>query len=163
MIDEAGLIAGFYEAAFDATRFPDALRLLGEFAGAIGGVLLLWDRDAAGPALLTNAGHMGADAPEAYRRHFARIDPYRPLVEALQPNRWTSCASYFDHGFVAKDPFYNEYLLPRGTRYMASARVLDDVQFNAFLGIHRGPADEPFSLEDLQRLERVGRHLGRAI
>ena len=163
MVDEAALIAGFYEAAFDAGRFPDALRRLSEFADGIGSAMLLWDRHMAAPALLANAGHMGADASEAYRRHYAQIDPYRPLVEALAPGRWTRCLDHFDDGFVARSAFFNEYLLPRGIRYIAGARIAADTQFNAFVGIHRRRADAPFSADDLQRFERVGRHLARAI
>ena len=163
MVDEAGLIAAFYEAAFDASRFPGALRRLAEFTESVGGVLLLWDKYAAEPALLTNGGHMGADASDAYRRHYAQIDPYRPLVEILAPNRWVRCNDFFDDAYVAKSAFYNEYLGPRGTRYMASARIVADAQFDAFVGIHRGRTDEPFAPAVIERVARIGRHLGRAV
>jgi DNA-binding CsgD family transcriptional regulator len=163
MVDETGLIAGFYEAAFDAGRLPDELHRLGDFAGGTGGAMLLWDRHVAAPALLVTTSDAGADAPDAYRRHYARIDPYRPLLEVMPANRWTSSADYFDDSFVAKSAFYNEYLIPRGIRHVAAARIVADAQFDAFVGIHRGRGDDPFSADDLRRFERVGRHLGRAV
>lgn len=163
MVDETEIVTGFYEAAFDAARFRHALRLLGELATGVGATLLLWDRQAAEPALLASAGHMGEDAPELYRRRFARIDPYRPVLAAMAPNEWTQCADHFDDGFVARSPWFNEFLIPRGVHHIASTRIATDAQFDAFLNVHRGRAGEPFSVRDLRRFGRVGLHVGRAV
>jgi DNA-binding CsgD family transcriptional regulator len=161
-IQEADLVGDFYEAAFDAARFPEALRQLGAFAGGIGSVLLVWDRLAARALLFATAGHSGPDAAEAYRDHYAALDPYRPLIDALPVGGWSSCAAFFDDRFVARSAFYNEYLIPRGIRYMAAARLLARDRFDIYLGVHRGPRHTPFAHHELQRLESIGRHLGRA-
>jgi DNA-binding CsgD family transcriptional regulator len=161
-IEEADLVGGFYEAAYDAAQFPEALRHLGVFAGGLGGVLLVWDKLAARALLLATAGHTGPDAAEAYRDHFAALDPYRPLIDALPVGGWSSCAAFFDDRFVAHNAFYNEYLIPRGIRYMAAARLLARDRFDVYLGVHRGPRQAPFGHHELQRLEHIGRHLGRA-
>jgi len=163
LVDEAEIVVRFYDAAFDAVRFRDALRRLAQFGGGIGGGFLLWDKQAAEPALIAHAGHMGEDAADVYRRHFASIDPYRPLIEVMAPNKWTQCVHHFDDAFVSKSPWFNEYLIPRGVRHFASARIGTDAQFDAFLSIHRGPDEEPFSADELQRFERVGSHLANAI
>ncbi|MBV8166060.1 MAG: hypothetical protein JO021_04655 [Alphaproteobacteria bacterium] len=161
-IDEADLVGGFYEAAFDAARFPDALRQLGAFADGVGGVLLVWDKQAAHPLLLASAGHWGPDAAEAYRDHYAALDPYRPVIDALPVGGWSTCGAFFDDQFVARSAFYNEYLIPRGTRYISAARLLARDRFDVYLGVHRSPRQAPFTRAELQGLERVGRHLGRA-
>jgi len=161
-IDEADLVGGFYEAAFDAARFPAALRQLGAFADGIGAVLLVWDKPASRPLLLATAGHTGPDAAEAYRDHYAALDPYRPVIDALPVGGWSTCRAYFDDQFVARSAFYSEYLIPRGIRYMSAARLLTRDRFDVYLGVHRAPRQAPFARAELQRLERVGRHLGRA-
>ncbi len=162
-VAEADLIAGFYEAAFDGTRFPAVLRDFGAFVDGIGAVLMLWDKQAQRPALLATAGHTGADAPEAYRRHYGALDPFRPVIAGLPTDTWTTSTAHFDDRFVAHDVFFNEYLLPRGIRYMASARVVAGPRFDAFLGVHRAPRQTPFSSDEVARLGHVGRHLGRAV
>jgi DNA-binding CsgD family transcriptional regulator len=156
------LIGGFYEAAFEPARFPEALRQLGAFGGGIGAVMLLWDERLGEPALLASSGHMGPDAPEAYRERYAQLDPYRPVIDTMPTGAWTSCAAFFDDRFVARDAFYNEYLLPRGTRYMTAARVLSGDAFAAYVGLHRGPRQAPFTHDEVARLEGVGRQLARA-
>jgi DNA-binding CsgD family transcriptional regulator len=161
--DEVGLVAGFYEAAFDAARFPDILQQLGEFAHGVSAGLLLWDRRTDQPALLATSGPSGAAVAEAYSRRYARLDPYRPLLETMPPNLWTASTEFFDDSYVAKSAFYNEYLASRGIRYMASARVVAGTEFSAFLGVHRGPGATPFSPDELRRLEQIGRHLARAV
>jgi DNA-binding CsgD family transcriptional regulator len=162
-IDAAGLVAGFYEAVFDPARLPDTLRELGAFGGGLGAALLLWDTRADSPLLHVTCGHTGPDAAEAYRGYYAPLDPYRPLVATLPSGVWTTSTELFDDAFVAKDRFFNEYLLPRGTRYVASARVVAGDACDGFIGIHRGPAQTPFSRDELRRFESVGRHLARAI
>src|SRR4051812_31119949 len=162
VIDEADLVGGFYEAAFDAARFPDALRQLGAFADGVGGVLLVWDNQASRALLFASAGHAGPDAAEAYRDHYAALDPYRPVIDALPVGGWSPCTAFFDDAFVAHSAFYNEYLIPRGIRYMGAARLLTRDRFDVYIGVHRGPRNAPFVRADLQRLERIGRHLGRA-
>jgi DNA-binding CsgD family transcriptional regulator len=162
-VDPSELIGSFYEAAFDPTRFPEVLRQLGAFANGIGGVLVVWDKRAGQPALLATGGHLGDDAADAYYTHYAALDPYRPLVEALPTGVWTPCATCFDDRFVAGNVFFNEYLIPRGTRYMCAARVHASDTFDTYLGVHRGPRHEPFSHDETLRLERIGRQFGRAV
>src|SRR3954464_11181681 len=100
-IEFGDLIGGFYEAAFEPGRFPEALRQLGAFGGAVGAVLLVWDKRTREPALLANSGHMGLDAPEGDRQHYAQIDPYRPMVDTMPTGFWTSSPAFFDDLFVA--------------------------------------------------------------
>jgi DNA-binding CsgD family transcriptional regulator len=162
-VDETGLVAGFYEAAFDATRFPHVLKQLGEFGDGIGAALVLWDRRADRPALFATDGHLGDDAGDAYDRYYAAIDPYRPAMETARPGLWTTTTQFFDDRFIGQDEFFNDFLIRRGARYAAAARIAATEHFSAFLAVNRGPQQTPFSAHDLQQLERVGRHLGRAI
>jgi hypothetical protein len=162
-IDESELIAGFYEAALDATLFPDRLRQLAEFGHGIGARLLLWDKQAGAPALLATSGHMGADASEAYRREYAAVDPYRPIIAARPLGQWTASDDIFDARFVAENKFFNEFLIPHGIARAAGTCLVAGQRVDAFLCIHRGPGHATFSKGELAKLTRLGQHLERAV
>lgn len=162
-IDAADLVAAFYDAAFDAVRFPAALAQLAEFGRGIGAGMLVWDRRLNRPALVVPAPHMGADAADVYTRHYAAIDPFIPRFEAAPPGRWATTTDFFDDAFVATDAFFSEYWIPRGSRDIAAARVLAGAHIDAYVGVHRRPGQAPFSRHEVQRLADVGRHLARAI
>src|SRR5580698_5201970 len=120
-IDETELVASFYEAAYDAELWPHALRQLGEFHGGVGASLLIWDERAGRPAHVATGGDTEwQKAPDAYARHYADIDPYRPLVAAAPLGTWMPCATFFDPQFVAHSEFYNDFLIPCGIRHIAS-------------------------------------------
>jgi hypothetical protein len=161
--DPGELVAEFYEAALAPAQFPQVLRHLARFAGGTGAILLTWDKRAAEVALHATGGHTGADAPEHYRRHYAPLDPYRRVLETRPTGAWTTCADFFDDAFVARDAFYNDYLLPRGVRYMSAARVLTSDAYDAYVGVHRGPRDGPFARDVVDRLARLGGQFGRAL
>src|SRR4029077_2017367 len=102
-------------------------------------------------------------ASDAYQRYYADIDPYRPLITAAPLGAWMPCAAFFDPKFVARSEFYNDFLIPRGVRHIVAARLLDAEGFTAYLGIQRGPGHPPFSEPEVQRIERIGGNLARAI
>jgi hypothetical protein len=161
--DPGELVAEFYEAALEPTHYPAALQALASFGGGVGAILLAWDKRVGRVAFHATSGHMSPDSSAIYRRDFAALDPYRVVVETLPTGSWTTCAAFFDRDYVARSAFYNEYLIPRGTRFMSGARVLSTDDIDAHLGVHRGVGTDPLSHDDINRLQRVCGQLGGAL
>jgi DNA-binding CsgD family transcriptional regulator len=163
-VNEIELVASFYEAAFDAALWPEALRQLGELQGSVGAGLVIWDGVAGRVAHVANGGGMmESEASVAYERYYARIDTYRPLIAAAPLGAWLPCATFFDQHYVARSELYNDFLIPHGVRHLVATRLLEVDDFTAFVAIHRGPRQAPFSPPEIRRLEDLSRNLRRAI
>ena len=66
----------------------------------------------------------GADmAPQIdleYIQKYQFIDPRVGLLRTRWKEEWLHCHEHFDEAFVAGDPFYQEFLLPHGARYLTA-------------------------------------------
>ena len=78
-----------------------------------------------------------------YLTRYHRIDPRVALVQDLPTCEWMQCHDHFDDAFVARDPFYRDFLMAYGGRYVSAAKVYQDDEVIAFLGIHRGRGSNP--------------------
>jgi DNA-binding CsgD family transcriptional regulator len=86
----------------------------------------------------------------------------------VAPGQWMHCHEHFDEAFVARDSFYQDFLIPYGGRFLTSGKLIEDANVVFMLGVMRGfgnlpigPAEMPFlqSLEHHAR-EALGIHLG---
>src|SRR4051812_19958080 len=116
-------------------------------------------------------GHMmfsyeaGPAPPEAgidYIRHYHRVDPRAGLVSQWPVGKWLACQEHFDEAYVASSPFYQEFLIPYGARYVFGAKVFEDEAAVVLFG-HLGHLGKP-PLDESQRdaFARIGQHLGQA-
>jgi DNA-binding CsgD family transcriptional regulator len=72
------------------------------------------------------------------------------------------CHEHFDDAFVATDPFYQEFLLPHGARYLAALKLLEDENATVLLALLRRPQDGPLPPEAIAFVDRLRPHLERA-
>lgn len=157
------LIADLYRAA--AAEVPwgvplSRLRVLFEAWGVhLHGVEVATGR----VAFSYEVGGFPPDGVLAYIREYHRLDPRAALVARLGLGEWVSCHQHFDDDFVAGDRFYQDFLIPYGGRYVSGAKVHEDSQVVAILGIHRGRGTRPLDDDELGLCRRLGRHVCTAL
>lgn len=109
----------------------------------------------------------GADmAPQIdleYIQKYQFIDPRVGLMAAQSLDSWLHCHEHLDDRFVANDPFYQEFLIPHGARYVSACKLADTEDATVILGCLRRSADGPLPAEALAFLDRLRPHLQRAV
>jgi DNA-binding CsgD family transcriptional regulator/PAS domain-containing protein len=97
-----------------------------------------------------------------YIRVFQYIDPRVGLLRAQQFEGWMHCHEHFDDEFVAHDPFYQEFLLPHGARYLSACKLLENGAATVLLACLRRPEEGPLPPDAVDFLERLRPHMSRA-
>lgn len=111
--------------------------------------------------------HAAALAPPEceldYVRTYHRIDPRARHLMDRPTGDWLNCWELLDDSFVAADPFYQEFLIPYGGRYVSGTKLLQDGPINVFWGIHRGRDDAPLDRSEIEVCKRLSGHLTQAL
>lgn len=164
-IDETfdSIVAGFYRAAVCAIGWPEALLPFKQVVSAFG--IYLFAIDAAQGLLLFN--HYASDSsPEAefdYVSRYHKIDPRAKYGFETPTGEWMHCWKIFDEAFVASDPFYQDFLIPYGGRYVSGSKLLQEGTVSVMLGVHRGYQQLPLNTEEMRLCARLARHLTDAL
>lgn len=157
------LVADLYRAAAGELHWGEPLSALRTLFGAWG-VHLHAVRVATGTVAFSY--EVGGFPPEgvlAYIREYHRIDPRAALVSRLGIGEWISCHHHFDVAFVARNRFYQDFLIPYGGRYVSGAKIYEDAEIAAIIGIHRGRGMQPLTDEEVALGNRLGRHVSTAL
>ena len=157
------IVAGFYAAASGMKSWNEALVPFQRSMSAIAVQLHAVDLDQGSVAYSYEASDMPAEAALDYIRTYNRIDPRAQLAIALQQGEWLNCWEHFDDNFVAKDRFYQEFLIPYGGRYVSGSKILQYDSVNVILGVHRGLGSPKLGATELAICRRMGRHLADAL
>lgn len=107
-------------------------------------------------------GRISAEAHVDYMRFYRSANPQLALVMAAEPGRWIRCHEHFDDAYVESSPFYRDYLIPHGGRYLASTKLVDDADSFVHFGTVRGLGQPPLDDEEIACLARICRHLWHA-
>lgn len=108
------------------------------------------------------AGRISTEANVDYMRFYRSANPHLPMVIAAEPGRWIRCHEHFDDAYVESSPFYRDYLIPHGGRYLASTKLIDDAQSFVHFGTVRGLGRPPLDDTEIACLVRLCRHLRHA-
>jgi DNA-binding CsgD family transcriptional regulator len=108
----------------------------------------------------------GADmAPQIdmeYIQKFQFTDPRVQLLREQKESEWVHCHEWFDEDFVAGSPFYQEFLIPHGARYLSACKLLQNERATVLIAWLCRPQDGPLPPEALAFAERLRPHLSRA-
>ena len=97
-----------------------------------------------------------------YIQKYQFIDPRVDLMGSLKLDNWLHCHEHFGEDFAATDPFYQEFLIPHGARYLTACKLAENENATVILGCLRRPADGPLPPDALAFLDRLRPHLQRA-
>lgn len=158
-------VARIYEAGAGRIGWRAALeplaRCLGLWSVGLFGVALA-SRNA---LFLHEGGPSGPDFALDYLRIYHRIDPHigPALGLACRRGEWLHGKDRFDDAFVARDPFFQEFLLPHGGRHTSYAKLLQDGDSAVLLLLQGARGRPPLGEEELALLDRLRPHLGSAV
>lgn len=160
---EDQVVAGLYRAAAGERPWNEPLAEMRQLFGAWGAQLLGIRVADGGIAFSHDTGGPTPQGVLEYLRYYHRIDPRAKLVMPLPQGQWISCHEHFDEAFVARDPFYRDYLIPSGGRYVSGAKIYQDDELMVLIGIHRGRGSLPLNAEEVELGRRLGRHIEVAL
>ncbi|MGI4845159.1 MAG: helix-turn-helix transcriptional regulator [Janthinobacterium lividum] len=150
-----------YDTLDDRAAWRSVLACLHEAVG--GRAIHMLAFDAAHGALSYSDG--AAMAPQIdleYIQKYQFIDPRVGLMRTQWADAWLHCHEHFDEAFVATDPFYQEFLLPHGARYMTACKLVENGEATVLLACLRRPGEGPMPADALAFLDRLRPHLQRA-
>jgi DNA-binding CsgD family transcriptional regulator len=157
------LIASFYEAAAGRGSWHAAMHCVADHLDCVVAQVIgvNWIE-----RKLIFSFEGGSGAPEGvidYARTYHRIDPH---AEHLAPQPVGTLVAYsreFDPAFIERHAFYQDYLIPYGVRHTHAAKLYQDREMVAFLGLHRAVGKEPIDGADWEVAQRLSFHLVRAM
>ena len=156
------IASGFYRAAAGMTPWVDALlplqRTMSAFAIYLHGIDLV----EGSIAFSHNASEMAPEAEIDYIRRYHQIDPRTALALGEPVGQWVNCWEHFDDEYVAHSPFYQEFLLPYGGRYVSGTKLFQDETLSVMFGIHRGIGTPRLQAADVEICKRLAGHLTQA-
>jgi len=147
-----------YDAAADPSVWPRALLEVTRLCGATGAQFLIWNNRANAMELSTLVG-FDPQAEVSYGAYYESIDPRRRLIGTIPVGRVLACHEHFDDGFVRRSEFYNGFLIPCGSRYVAGARLIDSTEQTVVIALHRAAPLGPFEPDDRAVVETLVPHL----
>lgn len=109
------------------------------------------------------AGSAPPAAPVEYLRYYHRIDPRLEKHMPAGVGEWISCEDHFDDAFVERSPFYQDYLIPMGARYLYGAKLHDDESSTVLIGHLSKVGKPPLSREEKLAFSRLAAHFGKAL
>lgn len=102
-------------------------------------------------------------APIEYLRHYHRIDPRLAKTLPAPVGAWFSCEEHFDDEFVERDPFYRDFLMAYGGRYLYGAKLHDDHASTILIGHLTPVGRKPLSAAEKAAFTRLSEHCGKAL
>lgn len=105
--------------------------------------------------------NMPAHGELSYIQNYHFSDPRVPIVLGSEPMSWTHCHEVLDEVFVANDPFYQEFLIPYGLRYMSACKVVDDENAIVIFSTLRRPEQGPLGSDAIDFLNKLMPHVAR--
>ena len=97
-----------------------------------------------------------------YLRSYHAINPRIAPSIATPPDQWMHCHEHFDDDYVASSPFYQEFLIPHGGRYLSGRKLIEDDAHLVFFGALRPQGKAPLSLGEITLLDRLHQHFKHA-
>lgn len=159
---ERKLIEAIYRGACDSTELARAIEMLGEYLGRAGAFVGEFDRADPESQFTVGFGTIDDNFLRDYVE-FAPLDP-APAKFAAQPiGVATTSDRMFSSVYLRTSTFLHEFLRPRGVDATLAAPLLSAAGRFAIVGVHQGIAQDRFEDDDLERLERLAPHLGRAL
>lgn len=156
------VVGDLYGAVLDPARLQRAIskadRLLGSDLCHIVGI----SNQGAETFRLMSHGATHA-VGDRYAEHYHRIDPRRLHMQQAQVGSTHRCSEVFDARFVSGDPFYQEFLIPAGFRYVIGACLHRSANEQVFVAFNHGAGRADFDDHEQRFFERYIAHLGRAM
>jgi DNA-binding CsgD family transcriptional regulator/PAS domain-containing protein len=111
----------------------------------------------------SDGANLPVEGELAYMQRYRFIDPRMPLVMRGGLHEWMHCHESLDDDFVARDPFYQEFLLPYGRRYASACKLVAGDDATVILSTLRTPAQGPLPASAVAFIDALLPHLSRVV
>lgn len=158
------LVAMTYEAAQTPDLWTDVLAQLGRAAGLDAWVLFSQHKPSRTIDLaLVGGERMNATTFDRYLKQFLPIDPRLAAVRDMPAGRIVVTQHIHDERFVARNPFYQDYLIPSGRRWDIGGRAFLSDEREYILALSRGQERGAFAGAVCDQVQGYFEHVHRAI
>lgn len=158
------LVTQIYAAAAGRLPWEQPLRATADAIDAFAVQIIAFNKSQGGVSFSHYGGYAPPESHLGYIRHYHRIDPRTPaLLRQTQLDRWAHCHEIVSEEQVANDPFYQDFLIPFGARWVSGVKLMEDEQIIIVLAVLRGVGRQPLEPAVLRWLDRLRGHLSEAV
>lgn len=150
-----------YDTLDDRAAWRSVLECLHEAVGGRAVHMLAFD-GVHGALSYSDGADMAPQIDLEYIQKYQFVDPRVGLMRTQWADQWLHCHQHFDEAFVAADPFYQEFLIPHGARYLTACKLVDNSEATVLLAFLRRPDDGPMPPDAMDFLDSLRPHLQRA-
>jgi DNA-binding CsgD family transcriptional regulator len=143
-------------------HWPDFFTSLGEAIDANVVHMLAIDKKQ-GSLSYSDGFNLPTEGELAYIQRYGSIDPRLAAIQRKDVGQWMHCHEMFDDDFVARDPFYQEFLIPIGRRYVSGYKLVDNENVCVVFSVLRAVGENPLGSPEIQFLDKLLPHLARAV
>lgn len=155
------IIERIYATLDDAANWRGVLEEINDAFGTRAVHLLAFD-GSNGSLSYSEGADMAPQIDMEYIQKFQFTDPRVQLMREQKVSEWMHCHEWFDDAFVATNPFYQEFLIPHGARYLSACKLVENERATILMAWLSRPEDGPLSPQALAFAERLRPHLSRA-
>jgi DNA-binding CsgD family transcriptional regulator len=164
VLDET--IGALYEAAAFPEEWSAALEKVARLSRSRFAQLLLWNTRSNSCEYSIIGAVRGLEPDPAndlaYQNYYGAIDPRRPRSYGENAGKVTTCSQLLDESFVRKSEFYNDFMIPCGSRWTLGVSIPINTAIHATFAMLRAPEMGAYQRSDLEQLGRLLPHLTRA-
>lgn len=117
-----------------------------------------------GDVLLNHVTEPGHDhTAQAYEAYYGKIDPRREFLNSVTTGMTYRCTSLCDTSFVNRSEFYQDFLIPRGLRYVLGSCLHRDQHQSIYIAFNHMLGRADFTEEEEKLFDRLIKHIQRTI
>jgi GAF domain-containing protein len=159
----SALIEGFYAAALEPERWPEAVSETASFFGSESTVVQVRADEFSKITLRFTTANYDQAAQQAYVAHFHKVDLWANGWRAIGSSGVYAGRDLVHPETIRKSEIYNDFARRLGAFHSLGAGVNLDQRTQLLVGIHRPMQSEDFTLEHQRSLKLVLPHLSRAM
>ena len=155
-------VAGLYRAALYPDQMHEAISAVASRVEADTFHFLGWDRQRMTTRFNVYSHAEMSDGVGDYAAYYGAIDPRRQLLDSQPIGAVLACHHHLSNDAVGRNEFFQDFLIPAGSRYLAGSRVWTDGNEDFVLGLMRDVGNRPFSDDALKEAADLMAHFGKA-
>jgi hypothetical protein len=103
-----------------------------------------------------------AQAATDYASFWGQFDYRLNLSRHTPAGTWFQCHEHFAESEIRREPFFNEYMLPRDFRWLAGLHILNTPELSAHIGVQRRRHQGPLNGKEVHALKLLDQHFATA-
>ncbi len=150
-----------YDAGLDAALWPEALQRISDLLGCRR--TTLWLQPAAGGMTPLTSAELEPKVAHDYAQHYHRLDDLRPVTMRAPLGTVLTSSRVIPQAEFVGTEFYNDFARVNDIQDCAQARVFEAAAGCSYFGATRSHRAGNFGSSDIQLLQSLMPHLGRAV